>query len=256
MFEQVMVAEMDRGHRAWTTMLGMAGQTLLVAGAVLVPLVSPQALPHVRLLPAIFTPSAPAPPPPHVRIVAVERVLRPTQVFRNTVLLPTSIPAKAALIEDPPLAADTLSTGGTGGVPGGVEDGVPGGLLNSIVGSVPPPKPPAAVAKAVATPPPAAAAEPPRIRVGGIVLESKLINKVIPIYPILARQARISGTVELLGVVGTDGRIRSLQVVSGHPLLIRAALDAVRQWVYTPTRLNDEPVEVMAPITVSFVLNR
>jgi protein TonB len=66
---------------------------------------------------------------------------------------------------------------------------------------------------------------------------------------------RISGAVELTGVIGVDGHIRELQIVHGHPLLARAALDAVRQWVYEPTLLDGEPVEVIAPITVNFRLN-
>ena len=82
------------------------------------------------------------------------------------------------------------------------------------------------------------------------------IRKVDPVYPVLAKQAHISGTVELMGVLGTDGRIHELRVVSGHPLLIQAAMDAVKQWVFAPTILNGQPVEVQAPIQVTFVLNR
>ena len=83
----------------------------------------------------------------------------------------------------------------------------------------------------------------------------KLVHQVIPVYPALARQTRVSGAVELVGIIGTDGRIRELQLVKGHPLLVRAALDAVRQWVYRPTYLNGDPVEVVSPITVNFTLN-
>jgi protein TonB len=66
----------------------------------------------------------------------------------------------------------------------------------------------------------------------------------------------VSGVVELLGVLSTDGRIHELKVVRGHPLLVAAALDAVRQWIYEPTLLNGQAVEVAAPITVTFTLNR
>jgi len=76
-----------------------------------------------------------------------------------------------------------------------------------------------------------------------------------PQYPPLARQARVSGTVQLEGVIGTDGHMRELRIVSGHPLLVRAALDAVSRWIYKPTLLNGDPVEVIAPITVTFHLN-
>jgi periplasmic protein TonB len=86
------------------------------------------------------------------------------------------------------------------------------------------------------------------------VQAARIINRVLPIYPELARKARVSGTVRLLGVIGRDGRVERLQVVSGHPLLVPAAVDAVRQWTYRPTLLNGDPVEVMAPIEVNFTL--
>lgn len=106
--------------------------------------------------------------------------------------------------------------------------------------------------------PPAAAAKPPAkpVQVGGKVQAAWLIKKVMPVYPPLARQARISGAVRLVGVVAKDGTIQQLQVVSGHPMLVPSALDAVRQWVYRPTLLNGEAVEVIAPIDVIFTLSQ
>ena len=83
---------------------------------------------------------------------------------------------------------------------------------------------------------------------------AKLIHKVIPEYPALAKTARISGVVHLIGTIGKDGSIRNLQLVDGHPMLAHAALQAVKQWVYEPTLLNGQPVEVIAPIEVSFTL--
>jgi len=85
---------------------------------------------------------------------------------------------------------------------------------------------------------------------------AKLIRKVIPEYPTLARTARISGVVHLIGTIAKDGTIRNLQLIGGHPLLSRAAMEAVSRWVYEPTLLNGEPVEVIAPIEVSFTLAR
>jgi len=79
---------------------------------------------------------------------------------------------------------------------------------------------------------------------------------LIPEYPPLAKSARISGVVHLIGIIGRDGTIRNLQLVSGHPLLARAALEAVQQWIYQPTLLSGEPVEVIAPIDVYFTLGR
>ncbi len=81
-----------------------------------------------------------------------------------------------------------------------------------------------------------------------------LVRKVIPVYPPIARSARISGVVRLIGTIGKDGAIQNLEIVSGHPMLARAALEAVRQWVYKPTLLNGIPVEVVAPIEVNFTL--
>ena len=83
-----------------------------------------------------------------------------------------------------------------------------------------------------------------------------LLKKVVPIYPSLARQARVSGTVQLIGVIAKDGTIQQLQVVGGHPLLVKAAVDAVRQWIYRPTLLNGQAVEVIAPIDVIFTLGQ
>jgi TonB family protein len=93
-----------------------------------------------------------------------------------------------------------------------------------------------------------------RIRVSGNVQAGKIINQVQPIYPPLARQTRISGTVGLRAIIAKDGTIQQLEVVSGHPLLLQAALNAVRQWRYQPTLLGGEPVEIDTTITVSFAL--
>jgi periplasmic protein TonB len=85
---------------------------------------------------------------------------------------------------------------------------------------------------------------------------AKLVKKVIPEYPALAKTARLSGVVHLLGVIAKDGTIQNLQLISGHPILAGAALAAVRQWVYQPTLLNGRPVEVIAPIDVNFTLGQ
>jgi protein TonB len=94
-----------------------------------------------------------------------------------------------------------------------------------------------------------------QVRVSGALQAARLIHRVEPVYPALARQARISGTVELAGVIGTNGQIRELRVVSGPALLVQPALDAVRQWIYQPTLLGGQPVEVITSISVIFRLN-
>jgi protein TonB len=99
-------------------------------------------------------------------------------------------------------------------------------------------------------------AAPTRIRVGGQVQAANLIKQPKPIYPPLAKQARISGVVRFNALIGKDGTIQNLTLVSGHPLLVPAAQEAVKQWLYKPTLLNGEPVEVATVIDVNFTLNQ
>jgi TonB family protein len=124
-------------------------------------------------------------------------------------------------------------------VPGGML--VPGGVVGGVVGGELPPPPP----------PPAA---PPsgRIRISSGIAESLLIKKTDPVYPPLARAARIAGTVVLQIVISKTGSVENLHLVSGHPLLVQAALDAVKEWRYQPFMLNGEPVEVETTISVTF----
>jgi periplasmic protein TonB len=118
--------------------------------------------------------------------------------------------------------------------------GPPGGFGNEL-GSVLPPKP---VGPAVRV-----------IRRSESVQESQLISRVIPTYPQIARVARVSGTVELLVLVGRDGRVLSVEVLSGSPLLAAAAKQAVEQWRYRPAILDGQAVEVQARVTMNFVLD-
>jgi periplasmic protein TonB len=143
------------------------------------------------------------------------------------------------MAQAPALALGTQASGGYG------TSGVPGGTAPEL--ALP------------AAPIPAAKKEPAKqkiLRIGGHVMEAKMVKRVLPVYPPLAKQARIGGTVRLEGVISREGRVTNLQVISGHPLLIRAAVEAVSQWVYQPTLLNHEPVDVIAPIEVNFVLSQ
>jgi protein TonB len=84
--------------------------------------------------------------------------------------------------------------------------------------------------------------------------EGDLVRKILPTYPSLARSARIQGVVVLQAVIGKEGAIENLRVLTGHPMLAPAAIEAVRQWRYRPYVLNNEPVEVETQITVNFSL--
>jgi protein TonB len=121
-----------------------------------------------------------------------------------------------------------------------------GGIIGGLPQAAPPPPPP----------PPPKPATPKSIRVGGNVQQANLIRQVKPVYPPLAKAARVQGTVKFEAVIAKDGTIQNLHVVSGPPLLVNAALEAVKQWQYKPTLLNGEPVEVITTIDVNFTLSQ
>ncbi len=255
MFEQAMLAPQPQGRKAWTMFVSLTCQCALVGLAILIPLLDPQSMPRMMLLGSLYSPTpppaaAPPPPPNAVRVVAAKFV---RQWDGSRLIAPTSIPDKAAMIDESDLPPAGDYTGGTqGGVPGGIPGGVPDGVVGSLISrtAAAPPPPPAPAVRQAEEPKPIQ-----RVRRGGDVQEGMLLNRVIPKYPPLAKAARIEGVVRLQGVIGTDGRIQQLQVLSGHPLLAPAALDAVRQWLYRPTYLNGDPVEVVAPIEVRFILS-
>ncbi|MBC7926337.1 MAG: energy transducer TonB, partial [Bryobacteraceae bacterium] len=164
---------------------------------------------------------------------------------RRMFVEPSRIPAGFTQITDAVVAAPAISSGGSvAGIPEGVYSGA---QTDQGERYAPPPEAPAKRQ-------PVAADRAIPVRLGGKVLEAKIIRRVIPEYPALARSMRVSGRVSLTSIIGRDGTVRDLKLVAGHPLLANAALAAVRQWVYSPTLLNGEPVEVMAPIEVNFTL--
>jgi periplasmic protein TonB len=252
MFERALLLNEAHNRRTCGTLLGFLTQSVLVTAAVMVPMLYPDTLPRMQNVVSIFTPGPPPPPPapPSGSSAPVRRAIP----LRAAVLTePTSMPAVAIAIDEPPLTAGELGSGN--GVPGGVQGGVEGGVVGAIPTQAPAPPPPVETRQAPAKAAPAAPPTTPRIRVGGVVQDAMVIDRPIPVYPTLARQMRISGVVELVGVIGRDGRIQELKVVRGHPLLVKSALEAVARWVYRPTLLNGDPVEVVAPITVEFHLN-
>ena len=137
-----------------------------------------------------------------------------------------------------------------GGVPGGVPGGVIGGIIGGVPSAAPPPPPPPPKREEKSTAP------PQRIRVGSNVQSARLKRQPKPVYPPLARQARIQGVVRFNAVIGKDGSVQNLQLLSGHALLVQAAQDAVKQWLYEPTLINGNPVEVITQIDVNFTLSQ
>ena len=252
MFETAAIPYGSASKRLWTACLGMTGQTVLVGLAILIPMLHPSVLPAPQALMTWLEAPLPPPPPPTPDGPAVGRARpRPTQLVNGGLALPTRIPARAIVIEDPP--AEAAASGAGPGVVGAMGTPAPGTMLDRLIASVATialPRPVERAPEAAAAPVPA---PPIRIRISTLE-QAMVVRRVEPVYPDLARRARISGQVQLEGVIGTDGRIRELKVLSGPPLLTKAALDAVSQWLYRPTTLNGDPVEVIAPITVTFLL--
>ena len=255
MFETATFSYGPSPKRVWTTAMGFTGQAVLIGCALLAPLVSPQTLGRASLVvTTLVTPGAPpAPAPPDTRVVPVPHhaagASASTHVFTAPGSVPTMVPKPG---DDPPeFTGNDIAVPGS--VPGGIGVGGPGGnsILTQVMGEVPVVRPPVVERPpvTVATAP----VKPPRV---SVVRLGTPIYRVEPIYPSIAKQVRVSGVVELLGVLGTDGRIHELKVLRGHPLLIGAAVDAVRQWIYAPTLLNGQAVEVSAPITVNFILKQ
>lgn len=250
MFEQTFVDDMARTNKSWTVVVSFIGQCLMIGVAILIPLIYTDSLPRTQLTSFLVAPPPPPPPPPPPAAAPVKVVrMVPKQFDAGRLMAPKVIPKEIAMIKEDELPPVSGGVGVVGGIPGGIPGGTPGGVIGGIISSVPqaaPPPPPV-----VAAPKPVA---PQRIRVGGNVQQAKLLNQPKPVYPPLAKQARIQGTVRFNAIIGRDGAIANLTVVSGHPLLVPSALEAVRQWKYQPTLLNGEPVEVVTQIDVNFTL--
>lgn len=248
MFDQL-VESTPKGTKktnsSWTIMISTILQVSILVIALLIPLIYTEALPRTMLSSLLVAPPPPPPPPPPPAAQPITKIVKPVArlIQAGVLQAPTAIPKNVTLIKEEELPPDVGgAVGVVGGVPGGVPGGQSGGVLGGIIGGVP----------SSAPPPPKAA--PSRIRVGGNVQQAKLISQPRPMYPPLAKQARIQGTVRLQAIIAKDGSVIQLEVLAGHPLLVQAALDAVRQWRYQPTLLNGEPVEVVTMVDVVFSL--
>jgi protein TonB len=243
MFEDSLIESGNRlkTKRGWTSIVSFTIQIGIIGVMVLIPLIFTEALPKGQMMFLLVAPPPPPPPPPPA--AAPVHVVKQVQsdIINGELRTPTKIPKKVLenLKEDeaPPQMA---VTGVVGGVPGGVPGGSMGGVIGSVLSSTP-----------VAVP---KIATPQRVRVSSGVSTGLLIRKVPPAYPPLARQARIQGVVVLQAQISKEGNIQNLQLISGHPMLAPAAIEAVKQWKYKPYLLNGEPVEVDTQVQVNFTL--
>jgi periplasmic protein TonB len=226
-----------RSSSRYTLFVSIVAHALIVAAVVIVPLMASGTLPAVTVggmdyvMPTIAPPAPPLPPPTQpVRVTQVSNPdaapIKPPDGIKDEELRPPAVTGDfvvgSVTIGDP--------TTGFG----------PGVNIGARV-DVPQPPPPA---------------QPPKpMRVGGLIREPVKTRHVPPVYPQIAIAARVSGIVVIDAIIGTDGAVREARVLSGSPLLNQAALEAVRQWRYTPTTLNNVPVPVIMTVTVRFNLN-
>ena len=244
MFEDSLIESSGRMKtaRGWTTILSFVLQVMLIGVMILVPLIYTEALPKQQLMTFLVAPPPPPPPPPPPAAVPIKAVkVVQTDLMDGQLRTPTKIPQKVAMIKEEEAPPPASSMGGVvGGVPGGVPGGQMGGVIGGIISSTP-----------IAVP---KVATPQRVRVSSGVQQGNLVNKVTPIYPPIAKNARISGTVVLQAIISKTGVVENLHAISGHPMLIPAAVEAVKQWRYKPYYLNGEPVEVETTVSVIFSL--
>jgi protein TonB len=232
--------ESRAGRVTATAITSLALHTALAFALVVLPLLSYNSIPsEAEGLRAFFVqplevvPPPPPPPPPAAGARPIVRAAPKVDISpTHGLVAPMDVPAEIR-------PEESLALGIEGGVPGGVEGGVPGGVVGGVVGGLPQEAPPPPIA----------------FRVGGEIKEPKKLKDVTPVYPQLATLARVQGVVILECTISPRGRVTDVRVLQSIPLLDQAAVDAVKQWIYTPTLLNGAPVPVIMTVTVSFTLH-
>ncbi|MGA2345395.1 MAG: energy transducer TonB [Candidatus Sulfotelmatobacter sp.] len=237
----------QRKRRFFATTTSFVLNCVVIVTMLAVPLMFTEELPKAQLLTFLMAPPPPPPPPPPAAAEAQKVVhqIQTDMLSTGGLRTPSRIPQKIQMIKEdeaPPAIA-------VGGVVGGVPGGIPGGQLNGVIGGI------VSATSNLSAVPRVTLAAPTRIRISQGVTKGLLIHREEPAYPPLARSARVQGDVVLSAVIGTNGEIQNLQLVSGHPMLVPAALAAVRLWRYKPYLLNGTPVEVETTITVIFTLS-
>jgi len=229
----------NRSRRGWMTLVACALQALGISLLLLLPLIYTQGLPRLQKLEVLGAPAPPPGPPPAPARMRSEMAAQ-SNMIGERLLTPSRIPHVITSITEttPPPSIDPGGSGILGSTGNSSSN-------NSVIASI------GNSIAAVLPPPPRTAAHTPRI---SRVMEGNLIYKVQPDYPPAAKAARIQGPVVLKALISKYGGIENLRVLSGHPMLVRAAMDAVSQWRYRPYYLNGEPVAVETQVTVNFVL--
>ena len=213
-------------------LLALAFNLTLLTSLVVLPLLYPEGLPSRLLQHILYAPTTPI--TPTTTRLAPPAAPRSSSINLNPLQMPTRIPTTRPTLDPGPPTSDPLTS-----------DLGPG----SVIGA----DGPTALFRPT-TPPTVRPAPPKIIPISSITAQNILISQTRPVYPPIAIAARVSGTVVLAATISKSGTIENLRVVSGHPMLLRAALDAVRAWRYKPYLLNDQPVEVETTVNVIFSL--
>ena len=234
MFGEVVRPSVRVGSRAWYTVpLSIAVHVALAVVVIVVPLMATDALPKPTSLHKIFVGDPPEAPPPPVAPSS------PAQVRRAPVS-PDAAPIDAPSTIEKEVAAPLIPNVGPV-----MEGGLPAGLVGE--GGI------AVVSPVIPVPPPPLTPAKP-VPVGGHIAVPIKIRDVRPVYPTMALTSRVSGTVMIEATIGVDGRVKNARVIKSIALLDQAALDAVKQWQFSPTRLNGVPIPVIMTVTVNFAL--
>ena len=241
---------MNSGSKLFDILVSLTINLAVLAAPVLAGLYFTDTLNMKQFASTFLVAPPPPPPPPPAPAVMTAKAPPTRRVFEHAgkLLAPTAIPRNVAEIKEAPLPGDTDGADGMlGGVPGGVPGGTMGGVIGGVIGG-----------SGRVAPPPAPRDNKPRapVRLGGRLRAPRQLKRVEPQYPALAKQTHLTGTVIIEAVLDESGNVVEMKVVSGHPLLFQAALDAVRQWKYEPTYLNDLPVAVQMNISVTFALSQ
>ena len=241
MFEQSFVVEKQKARKPITVLASLCIQATLICISILISVAYTQSLPMAQLNALLIAPRAPVAsrtPPPATKTGSAA----PVRHFHLPFTAPPAIPKGIARVVNDQPSPDIATLTGPAGNPA---TELPFAFEPSAAPPLRDERKPAA-AKPASGP----------VRRGGNVSAANLIYKVQPVYPPLAKQVHVQGSVEFLATIATDGRIEDLQLVRGHPLLVNAAREAVLQWRYRPTLLNGVPVEVITEITVNFTLTQ
>src|SRR6185369_12397829 len=230
MFGDVVEPSIKVGSQKWYTVpLSIIVHTAIIAAVIIIPLMAADVLPTPPAMMA-FVAAPPPPPPPPAQAQAPKPIMD---------VNPAAAPVEAPAEIKPETGVESGVKGVVGGVEGGVVGGVAGGIVGGLAEAPPPPPPP---------PPPAP------VRVGGNIKTPTKVKHVNPVYPAIAQSARVQGVVIIEATIGPTGTVQDAKVLRSIPLLDQAALDAVKQWVFTPTTLNGVPVPVIMTVTVNFTL--